>query len=319
MKTRKIGNREVSEIGFGCMGMSHAAGTPLSIEEGAEILRAAVDSGYTYFDTAKNYGYKDDRYHNEKILGTAFEGIRDKVFIATKTGVEFDYDTDPDVPPLVYDSSRESIRQSVEASLQRLRTDHIDLYFQARIDPETEPEEVAQTMAELIKEGKILSWGISEMPEEYLRRAHAVCPVAAVENNYSIINRAHEDIVPFLEENNIAWIAQGTLVKGLLTNAYKKGTAFARSDWRSRMINDDNLDRYAPLLEYLQTLAEEKHATPGQVSLAWVLSRKPYIIPIPGTTKKERLKENAKAADVHITEEEMKMIDKIMESIYNRS
>ena len=216
MKTRKIGNREVSEIGFGCMGMSHAAGKPLSIDEGAKILRAAVDSGYTYFDTAKNYGYKDDPYHNEKILGKAFEGIRDKVFIATKTGVEFDYDTDPDIPPLVYDSSHASIRQSVEASLERLKTDHIDLYFQARIDPKIEPEEVAQTMAELIKEGKILSWGISEMPEDYLRRAHAVCPVAAVENNYSIINRVHEDIVPFLEEINIAWIAQGTLVKGLL-------------------------------------------------------------------------------------------------------
>lgn len=315
MKTRKLGNLEVSAIGFGCMGMSHAAGAPMSIEDGAEVLRAAVDAGYTYFDTAKNYGNVNDPCHNEKILGRAFAGIRDKVIIGSKTGVEFDYAVDPDMPPLLYDSSRESVRRSVEGSLKRLGTDYIDLYFQARIDPKVEPEEVAQTMAELIKEGKILHWGISEVNLEYLKRAHAVCPVTAVENNYSIINRAHEDIIPFLEENNIGWVAQGTLVKGLLTGAYKKGATYARDDWRGRSLSDENLDKYAPLLAYLAELGQQKGATPGQLSLAWVMSRKPYIVPIPGTTKKERLVENAGAADVSLSENEMAEIEGIVREI----
>lgn len=315
MKTRKLGNLEVSAIGFGCMGMSHAAGAPMSIEDGAEVLRAAVDAGYTYFDTAKNYGNVNDPCHNEKILGRAFAGMRDKVVIGSKTGVEFDYAADPDMPPLLYDSSRKSIRQSVEGSLKRLGTDYIDLYFQARMDPKVEPEEVAQTMAELIKEGKILHWGISEVSLDYLKRAHAVCPVTAVENNYSILNRAHEDIIPFLEENSIGWVAQGTLVKGLLTGAYKKGAVYARDDWRSRSLSDENLDKYAPLLAYLAELGEEKNATPGQLSLAWVLSRKPYIVPIPGTTKKERLVENAGAADVSLSENEMAEIERILKGI----
>lgn len=315
MKTKKLGNFEVSELGFGCMGMSHAAGSPMSIEDGAEVLRAAVDAGYTYFDTAKNYGNVNDPCHNEKILGRAFAGMRDKVIIGSKTGVEFDYAVDPDVPPLIYDSSRESIRRSVEGSLKRLGTDYIDLYFQARIDPKVEPEEVAETMAGLIKEGKILHWGVSEAPLDYLKRAHAVCPLTAVENNYSILNRAHEDAIPFLEENNIGWVAQGTLVKGLLTGAYKKGTTYARDDWRSRSLSDENLDKHAPLLAYLAQLGQEKNATPGQLSLAWVLSRKPYIVPIPGTTKKERLVENAGAVDVSLSENELAEIERIMKDI----
>ena len=315
MKTRKLGNLEVSAIGFGCMGMSHAAGAPMEIDDGVQVLKAALEAGYTFFDTAKNYGYAGDPYHNEKILGKAFTGIRDKVVIATKCGVEFDYQVDPDVPPLLYDSTREGIRKSVEGSLSRLNTDYIDLYFQARIDPNVEPEEVADTMSELIKEGKILHWGISEIGEAYLKRANAVCPVTAVENNYSMINRGHEGLIPFLEENNIGWIAQGTLVKGLLTGAYKKGAIFTRDDWRSRSINDKNLDLYAPLLSHLSSLCEKKNATPGQLSLAWVLHRKPYIVPIPGTTKKDRLMENAAAVDITLTENEMEGIDRVLATI----
>ncbi len=311
MKKRMLGNLEVSAIGVGCMGMSHATGTPMDIDKAADVLKAAVDMGYTFFDTAKNYGYKDDPNHNEKILGKAFKGIRDKVVIASKCGVDFDYDVDPDVPPLLYDSSREGIRKSVEGSLTRLGTDHIDLYFQARIDPKVAPEEVAETMKELIKEGKILHWGLSEIDEEYLKRAHAVCPVTAVENKYNIIDRTHEHLIPFLEENHITWIAHGPMFKGLLSGTFQKGTQFARDDWRGRLVNDENLDRYHTLLAYLSELGEEKEATPGQIALAWILHRKPYIVPIPGMRSVERLAENAKAADITLTADEMKKIDEL--------
>lgn len=311
MKKRVLGNLEVSAIGVGCMGMSHAAGTPMDMDEAAGVLRAAVDMGYTFFDTAKNYGFKDDPNHNEKILGKAFQGIRDKVVIASKCGVDFDYAVDPEVPPLLYDSSRDGIRKSVEGSLKRLNTDYIDLYFQARIDTKVEPEEVAETMKELIQEGKILHWGISEVNEEYLKRANAVCPVTAVENNYNIINRTHEDLIPFLEEHHIGWVAYGPMFKGLLSGAFQKGVQFARDDWRSRLVNDENLDRYQSLLAYLSDLGKEKGATSGQIALAWVLQRKPYIVPIPGMRSVERLTENAKAAEITLTADEMKKIDEL--------
>lgn len=310
MKKRKIKDLEVSEIGFGCMGMSHAAGKAVSIEEGVELLHAAVDAGYTYFDTAKNYGNVQDPVHNEKILGQAFQGMRDKVIIATKTGVEFDYGVDPNKPPLLYDSSRKSIRESIEASLTRLKTDYVDLYFQARIDPNVEPEEVAETMKELKEEGKIRYWGLSEAPLDYLERANKVFPIAAVENYYSIIRRGHEDKIEFLEKNDIAWIAQTVLAKGLLSGIHKKGEVFAKDDWRSGTINDDNINKYADLIAYLNKLSQEKGADAAQLSIAWALARKPYIIPIPGSTKKERIYSNAKASDVILTKEE---VDKITE------
>lgn len=309
MEKRKIGELEVSAIGMGCMGMSHAVGAPMDMNEAADVIRAAVDLGYTFFDTAKNYGFKDDPNHNEKILGKALSGIRDKVVIASKCGVDFDYAVDPDVPPLLYDSSREGIRRSVEGSLKRLNTDYIDLYFQARVDPKVEPEEVAETMAELIREGKIRYWGISEIGEEYLKRANAVCPVTAVENAYNMIRREHEGIIPLLEENHIGWVAHGPMFKGLLTGAFQKGTVFARDDWRSRLVNDENLEHYGPLLQYLTCLGEEKGATPGQLSLAWILHRKPYIVPIPGMRSIKRLEENAQAAQIRLTPEEMAQIE----------
>lgn len=311
MKKRVLGNLEVSEIGVGCMGMSHAAGTPMDMDEAARVLRAAVDMGYTFFDTAKNYGFKDDPNHNEKILGKAFRGIRDKVVIASKCGVDFDYAVDPDVPPLLYDSSRVGIRKSVEGSLKRLNTDYIDLYFQARIDPKVEPEEVAETMKELMQEGKILHWGISEIDEEYLKRANEVCPVTAVENNYNIINRTHEDLIPFLEAHHIGWVAHGPMFKGLLSGTFKRGTQFPRDDWRSRLVNDKNLDRYYSLLLYLSDLGKEKGATSGQIALAWILQRKPYIVPIPGMRSEERMMENVRAWDVILTPDEMKKIDEL--------
>lgn len=311
MKTRKLGTLEVSAIGMGCMGMSHAAGKPMDMDEAVRIIREAADMGYTFFDTAKNYGYQDDPHHNEKILGKALAGIRHKVVIASKCGVDFDYSVDPDVPPLIYDSSREGIRKSVEGSLKRLNTDYIDLYFQARIDPKVEAEEVAETMAELIKEGKILHWGVSEIDAAYLNRVNAVCPVTAVENAYNIIRRDHEALIPVLEENHIGWVAHGPMFKGLLGGTFQKGVKFTKDDWRSRLVNDENLERYQPLIEYLTAIGQEKGATPGQLSLAWILQKKPYIVPIPGMRSRERLKENAKAADIILTDEEMARIDEL--------
>ena len=311
MKTRKLADLEVSAIGMGCMGMSHAAGTPMNIGEAVRLVREAVDVGYTFFDTAKNYGYKGDPHHNEKILGKALSGIRDRVVIASKCGVDFDYAVDPDVPPLLYDSSREGIRKSVEGSLKRLNTDYIDLYFQARIDPKVEPEEVADTMKELIREGKIRHWGISEVNAEYLKRASAVCPVTAVENSCSMINRKHEALIPLLEERTIGWVAHGPMFKGLLSGTFQKGAQFARDDWRGHLVNDENLERYHALLAYLAELGAKKEATPAQLSLAWLLHKKPYIVPIPGMRSSGRLVENAKAADILLTPEEIAKIDEL--------
>lgn len=311
MKTRKLGTLEVSAIGMGCMGMSHAAGTPMNMDDAVRVVREAADMGYTFFDTAKNYGYKDDPHHNEKILGKALAGIRHQVVIASKCGVDFDYAVDPDRPPLIYDSSREGIRKSVEGSLKRLNTDYIDLYFQARIDPKVEPEEVAETMAELIKEGKILHWGVSEIDAEYLKRVNAVCPVTAVENAYNIIRRDHEALIPILEENGIGWVAHGPMFKGLLSGTFQKGVQFARDDWRGWLVNDENLEKYQPLTEYLTQIGQEKGSAAGELSLAWILHQKPYIVPIPGMRSSKRLAENAKAAEIVLTESELARIDEL--------
>ena len=282
MKTRLLGALEVSALGVGCMGMSHATGAPMDLDEAAAVLRAAVEEGYIFFDTAKNYGFAGDPHHNEKILGRAFEGLRGRVVLAITGGVDFD--------------------------------DAIDLYFQAHIDPNVEPEEVAETMRELIQEGKILHWGLSEVDEVYLRRAHAVCPVTAVENHYNIIDRTHEALIPFLEQENIGWVAHGPMFKGLLSGVFQMGTHFTRDDWRSRLVNDENLERYRPLLEYLSQLATEKNATSGQLALAWLLHKKPYIVPIPGMRSVARLRENAGAIDLELTAGEMAAIDRLAQT-----
>ncbi len=315
MKTRKLGTLEVSAIGMGCMGFSHAVGKPMPIEESADIVRKAIDYGFTYFDTAMNYGYAQDPNHNEKILGKAFEGIRDQVVISSKCGVTFDYEKDKDQPPLILNSTKKMIRESIEGSLERLKTDYIDLYFQARIDPNVEPEEVAETMQELMNEGKILHWGLSEANLDYMKRANAVCPLTAVENRYNIITRDHEAEARFLEENHIGWVAHGAISKGLLTGTFEKGHQFARDDWRSRQVNDQNIERYAPLIQYLHELAEEKNATTTQISLAWILAQKDYIVPIPGMRSEKRFAENAGAADIVLTPEEVQTINHYSETL----
>ena len=312
MKTRILGGVEVSAIGMGCMGFSHAEGAQTDIDVAAKVVRQAADMGYTFFNTGWNYGNVIDPHHNEKILGKALSEIRHQVVISSKCGVDFDYATNPDRPPLIYDFSRAKVRQSVEESLTRLQTDYVDFYLQARIDPKVSPEEAADTMSELIKEGKVLNWGVSEADEEYLRRAHAVCPISVVENNYNIINRKHESLIPFLEENHIGWVAHGPLFKGLLTGTFQTGATFAADDWRSYSVNDANLQKYGPLLQYLAELSQEKEATPVQLALAWILNRKPYIVPIPGMKKPERLAENMAAADIVLTNDEMQKIDQLV-------
>ncbi len=311
MEKRMLGNVEVSAIGMGCMGFSHAEGSLTDIDTAAKVIREAVDLGYTFFNTGWNYGNVSDPHHNEKILGKALRDVRHQVVISSKCGVSFDYAVNPDRPPLLYDFSRETVRKCVEESLQRLQTDYIDFYLQARIDPKTAPEEAAEIMSELIREGKVLHWGVSKADEDYLRRANAVCPITVVENNYNMINRSHEKLIPFLEENHIGWVAHGPLFRGLLTGTFQKGVTFAPDDWRGGSVNDENLERYAPLLGYLRELGAEKNATPVQLALAWILNQKPYIVPIPGMKKRERLVENAKAVEITLTENELKQIEEL--------
>lgn len=313
MKKRYLGTVEVSAIGMGCMGFSHAEGPQTDIDTAARIIREAADMGYTLFNTGWNYGNAIDPHHNEKILGKALSGIRHQVVISSKCGVDFDYAVNPDRPPLIYDFSKNTVRKCVEGSLRRLHTDYIDFYLQARIDPQVAPEEAAETMAELIQEGKVLHWGVSEANEAYLKRANAVCPISVVENNYNLINRSHETLIPFLEENNIGWAAHGPLFKGLLTGTFHKGVTFAADDWRGSVINDQNLDKYASLLNYLSELGREKDASPVQIALAWILHQRPYIVPIPGMKKRERLEENKRATEIMLSTEELKKIDSFFE------
>ena len=312
MEKRYLGTVEVSAIGMGCMGFSHAEGAQTDISAAAKIVREAVDLGYTLFNTGWNYGNVIDPHHNEKILGEALSDIRHQVVISSKCGVDFDYTVNPDRPSLIYDFSRETVRRCVDESLRRLRTDYIDFYLQARIDPKVTPEEAASTMAELIQEGKVLHWGVSEADEDYLRRANAVCPITVVENNYNMINRSHETLIPFLEENNIGWVAHGPLFKGFLTGTFRKGAAFAADDWRGGIVNDQNLDKYAALLNYLNELSLEKDAVPVQIALSWILHQKPYIVPIPGMKKRERLEENKRATEIVLSTDELRKIDSFL-------
>lgn len=237
METRVLGgNFLVSAIGLGCMGFSHAYGAPTGREETVQMIRNAYKLGYTFFDTAEVYGTQNDPHMNEQLVGEALKPFRDHVQIVTKFGIHFDMSSSQVNHPLIPDSRPEVIRSSVEGSLERLQTDHIDLYFQHRIDPAVEPETVAEVMSELMKEGKILHWGVSEANEEYLRRAHAVCPVTAVENRYSMMARQYETLFPALEELGIGLVAFSPMANGFLTGKYGKGAQFdPKYDYRSNM------------------------------------------------------------------------------------
>ncbi len=319
MEKRILGkNLPVSAVGLGCMGFSHAYGMPTGRKETVQMIRNAYDLGYTFFDTAEVYGTQDDPHINEQLVGEALKPIRNHVQIASKFGIHFDMSSSQVNHPLIPDSRPEVIRSSVEGSLKRLQTDHIDLYFQHRIDPAVEPEMVAKVMAELIKEGKILHWGISETNEEYLRRAHAVCPVTAVENRYSMMARQYEELFPVLEELGVGLVAFSPMANGFLTGKYGKGEQFDKKyDYRSNMpqFTDEAVEKNQALLELLHHMAEDKGATSAQISMAWMLCKKPWIVPIPGTRKLERLKENAGAAEVKLTEAEVRTLDDALDQI----
>ena len=314
--TRKIiDGMEVTRVGLGCMGFSHAYGAPTEKGEAVSMIRKAYDMGYNFFDTAECYtGINADgsTSYNEELVGEALKDVRNHVVIATKFGVQHSS------TGLLTDSSPETIRKSVEGSLKRLSMDTIDLYYQHRIDPKVEPETVAEVMKELIKEGKIRAWGISETTEEYLRRAHAVCPVAAIQNRYSMLAREHEKIFPVMEELGITYVAFSPLGNGFLTGRYNASSSFeAGTDFRSHMpqYTEEGFKAAEELMKLLNQLAEEKNATAGQISLAWMLCKKPFIVPIPGSRKEERLKENLGSKDVVLTAEEIAVIDALLDKM----
>lgn len=298
----------VSDTGLGCMGFSHAYGAAMERREAVSMLRRAFEMGYTFFDTAECYTGYDAAGQpslNEELVGEALAPVREQVVIATKCGV-----THLPGRRQALDSSPAAIRRAVEGSLRRLRVERIDLYYQHRIDPAVEPETVAATMGELIREGKIRHWGISETGESYLRRAHAVCPVAAVQNRFSMLARWYESLFPVLEELGVALVAFSPLANGVLSCHFE--TSFAcPTDYRQGMpqFSPEGIAKNAQLLELLERIAAEKGATPAQVSLAWLLCKKPWIVPIPGSRKEERLRENFGAGSLHLTPAELADID----------
>ena len=300
------------------MGMSHAYGRPADKQEMRERLAEAVDMGYTFFDTAELYGTPEAPNDNETLVGQALAPYREKVVLATKCGIRFAHPEAVDNHDLVLDSRPEQIRQSVEGSLHRLRTDHIDLYYHHRIDPQVAPEVVADTMGDLIREGKILHWGISEATADYLQRAHKVCPVTAVQNRYSMMARWHERLFPVCEALGVGFVAFSPLANGLLTECYSAETKFDQQyDYRAVMpqYKSESFSKNHALFILLDHLAAEKHATPGQMALAWMLQKKPWIVPIPGTRCLCRLKENIGAADILLTPEEVEAIDHALDSM----
>ena len=319
MQERILGkDLKVSAVGLGCMGFSHAYGAPTEQKEAIYRLQQAVELGYTFFDTAEVYGTPEDPHQNEVLVGKALKACRDKVVIATKFGIHFDRESTALNKPLVPDSRPEVIRASVEASLKRLDTDYIDLYYQHRIDPNIPIEEVAGVMTELIQEGKITHWGLSEADEDTIRHAHAVCPVTAIQNRYSMMARWHESLFPVLEELGIGYVAFSPLANGFLSAKYDKNSEFdGISDYRSMMpqFTNEALERNRELLALLHRIAEGKNATSAQISLAWMLCKKPYLVPIPGSRKVDRMKENADAADVVLTAEEVRGLDEALDAM----
>lgn len=319
MQYRTLGkDLKVSAVGLGCMGFSHAYGKPTEKSEAIKSILQAVEMGYNFFDTAEVYGTADDPHQNETLVGKALKGCRDKVIIATKFGIHFDMSSPQVNKPLVPDSRPEVIRKSVEDSLKRLGTDRIDLYYQHRIDPKIPIEEVAGVMSDLINEGKITHWGLSEADEETIRRAHSVCPVTAIQNRYSMMARWHEKLFPALEELGIGFVAFSPLANGFLSAKYDKNSTFDNAlDYRSNMpqFTEKGVEQNRALLDLIAKMACEKNATPAQISLAWMMCKKPYIVPIPGTRKPERLRENAAASDVALTPDEVTAIDSALDNM----
>ena len=313
---RKIGSSlKVTPVGLGCMGFSHAYGAPTERKEAVRMIRRAYEMGYDFFDTAECYtGVNADGSisYNEELVGEALRDVRDQVVIATKFGVQHS------PTGLLMDSRPETIRKAVEGSLKRLGVETIDLYYQHRIDPKIEPETVAEVMKELIDDGKIRAWGISEATEDYLRRANAVCPVSAIQNRYSMLAREHEKIFPVLEELGIAYVAFSPLGNGFLTGQYTAASTFETGlDYRAHMpqYTEEGFKAAEKLMKLLEEMAVQKEASKGQVSLAWMLCKKPYIIPIPGSRKESRIQENLGAKDVVLSKEEIRKMDELLDQM----
>ena len=319
MNIRTLGrDLEVSAIGLGCMGMSHAYGPAADKKEMTKLLSQAVELGYILFDTAEVYGTPENPHDNEELLGEALKPYRNKIVLASKCGIRFDETASSVNKPLIPDGRPETIKKSVDGSLKRLQTDHLDLYYIHRIDQNVPIEETAGAMKELMEQGKITHWGISEADETTLRRAHAVCPVTAVQNRYSMMYRDYETLFPVLEELQIGFVAFSPLANGFLSAKYGKDAELAKgTHYRSVMpqFSPEGIDKNQELIKLLLDMAEKKHATPAQISLAWMLAKKPWIVPIPGTRKYDRLVENAQSADVVLTDLEVRTFDQILETI----
>jgi len=316
MQKRKLGNSglEVSALGLGCMGMSFSYGPPKDKQEMISLLRTAVERGITFFDTAEVYG----PFLNEELVGEALSPLRDKVVIATKFG--FDTSVDPrgtnGAPAL--NSRPEHIREVAEASLKRLRIDAIDLFYQHRVDPDVPIEDVAGAVKDLIREGKVKHFGLSEAGARTIRRAHAVHPVTALQSEYSLWwRRPEEEVLPTLEELGIGFVPYSPLGKGFLTGKIDKDATFAPSDFRSILprFTPEALKANQALIDLIGTIAARKKATPAQIALAWLLVQKPWIVPIPGTTKLERLDENVGAVAVELTSDDLREIDSAAEKL----
>ncbi len=311
MQKRMLGNSnlEVSALGLGCMSMSSGYGPPADTQEMISLIRTAVDQGVTFFDTAEVYG----PFTNEQLLGEALAPVRDRVAIATKFGfrIEGGKLAGPDSRPV-------HIREVADASLTRLKTDRIDLFYQHRVDPEVPIEDVAGTVRDLILEGKVRHFGLSEAGARTIRRAHSVQPVAALQSEYSLWWREPEkEILPTLEELGIGFVPFSPLGKGFLTGAINEKTTFDSSDFRNIVprFTAENRKTNLTFVDWLTRFAERKKATPAQIALAWLLARRPWIVPIPGTTKRHRLEENIGAVDVRLTADDLREIDRAASEI----
>lgn len=283
-----------------------------------ELLSEAVDRGYTFFDTAEVYGTPENPHDNEELLGEALKPYRNRIVLASKCGIRFDETSTAVNKPLIPDGRPETIRKSIDGSLQRLQTDHLDLYYIHRIDRNVPIEETAGAMKELIEAGKITHWGISEADEETLRRAHKVCPVTAVQNRYSMMYRDYEALFPVLEELQIGFVAFSPLANGLLSAQYNKDSKFEKgTDYRSAMpqFTPEAFDKNEEMIRYIKEMADKKNATTAQISLAWMLAKEPWIVPIPGTRKYGRLIENAQAAEVSLSRQEVEDLDRMLDTV----
>jgi aryl-alcohol dehydrogenase-like predicted oxidoreductase len=311
MQKRTLGasGLEVSALGFGCMGISQSYGRPSSREDGIGIIRAAVDRGVTFFDTAEVYG----PFANEDLVGEALEPVRDRVVIATKFGFQFENGKQSGL-----NSRPSQIRAVADASLKRLRTDRLDLFYQHRVDPDVPIEDVAGAVKELIAEGKVGHFGLSEAGAQTIRRAHAVQRVTALQSEYSLWWREPErEILPLLEELGIGFVPFSPLGRGFLTGTIDDKTAFEPTDFRNAnpRFTAENRKANLAFVDWLKRFAAQKNATPAQIALAWLVAQKAWIVPIPGTTKRHRLEENLGALNVHLTADDLRAIDRAASEI----